>query len=230
MKDIEVIGFDADDTLWVNESYFRETEKKFWKIINNGASLEATTKELFNIEIGNIPLYGYGTKGFTLSMIEAALKITKGEISSQQIDAILELGKSQIQQEVELIDGVEEVLNTLSKKYKLVVATKGDLLDQERKLKQSGLEKYFQHVEVMTDKKEENYNRLLQRLNIDSSQFLMVGNALKSDVLPVVKLGGKAVHIPFHTTWVYEEINKEERDKIDYKKLDSIRELVYWLE
>ncbi len=227
MNNIKVIGFDADDTLWVNEPYFRETEKEFWQVINNGKSLEETTNELFRIEIGNIPLYGYGTKAFTLSMIETAIKITNGNISSQQINAILELGKEQIQKPIELIDGIEEVLQFLHKKYKLIVATKGDLLDQERKLQKSGLLKYFHHIEVMTDKKEVDYVKLIKHLDIQPDEFLMVGNSLKSDVLPVVNLGGKAAHVPFHTTWIHEEADKTELEKVNFFKLNHIGELVH---
>ncbi len=226
MNNIKVIGFDADDTLWVNEPYFRETEKEFWQVLNNGKSLEETTNELFQIEIGNIPLYGYGTKAFTLSMIETAIKITKGNISSQQINAILELGKQQIQKPIELISGVEDVLQALHTKYKLIVATKGDLLDQERKLQHSGLLKYFHHIEVMTDKKENDYVKLLNHLDIQPQNFLMIGNSLKSDILPVVKLGAKAVHIPFHTTWIHEQADKSEIAENDFIAINHIKDLL----
>lgn len=226
MKNIKVIAFDADDTLWVNEPYFRETEKEFWQIIDNGKSLEDTTNELFKVEIGNIPLYGYGTKAFTLSMIETALKTTNNTISSQQIADILELGKQQIQKSIELLDGIEDVLQILHKKYKLVVATKGDLLDQERKLQKSGLLRYFHHIEVMTDKKESDYVKLLNRLDISAIDFLMVGNSLKSDVLPVVNLGAKAVHVPFHTTWIHEQADKDEIEKADFYEIKTITDLL----
>ncbi len=230
MKNIKVIGFDADDTLWVNEPYFRETEKEFWKVVNNGESLEDTTNKLFDIEIKNIPLYGYGTKAFTLSMIETAIKITDGNISSQQIKAILELGKEQIQKPVEVLDKVEEVLQKLSEKYQLIVATKGDLLDQKRKLEKSGLLKYFHHIEVMTDKQEKDYIQLIQHLDIHPNEFLMVGNSLKSDVLPVVSLGAKAVHIPFHTTWIHEEVDEHILKNTSFLKLKSIDELLSFVD
>ncbi|WP_321516567.1 HAD family hydrolase [Marinifilum fragile] len=229
MDKIKVIGFDADDTLWVNEPYFRETEMKFCELLTNGMSLDEVTRELFKIEIGNIPLYGYGTKAFILSMIETGLKITNGNLSSEKVQAILELGKEQINKPVELIDGVESVLETLFGKYRLIVATKGDLLDQERKLKKSGLLKYFHHIEVMSDKKESDYEKLIKHLDIKPKEFLMVGNSLKSDILPVLNLGGKAVHVPFHTTWVHEMVEEEEISNSDFQKIDKIEELTTYV-
>ncbi|NOU59160.1 HAD family hydrolase [Marinifilum caeruleilacunae] len=226
MEKIKVIGFDADDTLWVNEPYFRETEMKFCELLTNGMSLDEVTKELFAIEIGNIPLYGYGTKAFILSMLETGLKITNGNLSSEKVKAILELGKEQINKPVELIDGVEEVLKELFGKYRLIVATKGDLLDQERKLKKSGLLKYFHHIEVMSDKQVADYEKLIKHLDISPEEFLMVGNSLKSDIMPVLQLGCKAVHVPFHTTWEHEQLSEEEIENTDFHKIDSIKELL----
>lgn len=226
MNNIKVIAFDADDTLWVNEPYFRESEMEFCHLLKNGMSIEEVTEELFATEIGNIPLYGYGTKAFVLSMIETSLKIGGGKVDANKIEAILEIGKRQINKPIELIDGVVEVLESLQRSYKLIVATKGDLLDQERKLKKSGLLKYFHHIEVMSDKKEEDYQKLIQHLDINSDQFLMVGNSLKSDILPVINLGGKAVHVPFHTTWVHELVEKEELDKARVTEIESISELL----
>lgn len=229
MEKVKVIGFDADDTLWVNEPYFRETEIKFCELLTNGMSLDEVTKELFEVEIGNIPLYGYGTKAFILSMLETGLKITKGNLSPDKVKAILELGKEQINKPVELIDGVEAVLKSLSGKYRLIVATKGDLLDQERKLKKSGLLKYFHHIEVMSDKKDSDYEKLIKHLDINPEEFLMVGNSLKSDILPVLQLGGKAVHVPFHTTWEHELVSDEEITSVDFKKIDKINELLTYV-
>jgi len=226
MQKIRVIGFDADDTLWVNEPYFRQTERKFCELLRNGMSLDEVTKELFEVEIGNIPLYGYGTKAFTLSMIETSLKITNGNVSSEKISAILELGKEQINKPIELLDGVVEVLKKLQGKYRLIVATKGDLLDQERKLKKSGLLKYFHHIEVMSDKTEADYEKLIKHLDIKPEEFLMVGNSLKSDILPVLNVGGNAVHVPFHTTWEHEMVSEKEIENINFHKIENIRELL----
>ncbi|MBN2596140.1 HAD family hydrolase [Labilibaculum sp.] len=226
MNGIKVIAFDADDTLWVNEPYFRESEMAFCNLMKNGMSLEEVTEELFATEIGNIPLYGYGTKAFILSMIETSLKITKGNISSEKIQAIIELGKQQMNKSIELLDGVVEVLESLQGKYRLIVATKGDLLDQERKLKKSGLLKYFHHIEVMSDKKEEDYKKLIQHLDIPVNEFLMVGNSLKSDIIPVLNLGGKAVYVPFHTTWEHELVSDEELQNAGVNEIQNIRELL----
>lgn len=203
---IKVIGFDADDTLWVNETYFREAEEKFTDLLEKYETKNKIDQELFKTEIGNLDLYGYGIKGFMLSMIECALSLSNNEISQKTLGELLDLGKNMIAHPVELLKGVEEVLKTLNGKYRLIVLTKGDLLDQERKLERSGLSKYFHHVEVLSDKKEKNYTDLLEHLQILPNEFLMIGNSLKSDVLPLVGIGARAVHVPFHTTWQHEEV------------------------
>ena len=203
---INVIGFDADDTLWVNETYFRDTENKFADLLEKYETKNKIDQELFRTEIKNLDLYGYGIKGFMLSMIECALDLSNNDVSSKTIGALLDLGKEMISQPVELLNGVEEVLKSLKDKYRLIVLTKGDLLDQERKLERSGLSEYFHHVEVLSDKKEKNYSDLLEHLQISPSEFLMIGNSLKSDVLPLVEIGARAIHVPFHTTWEHEEI------------------------
>lgn len=204
---VKVIAFDADDTLFVNEPYFQETEQKFCALMGNYLSHHSLSQELFKTEIDNLELYGYGIKGYTLSMIEAAMKISNKTLSIEVIGKIIELGKELLQRPIELLDGVEETLKALQGKYKLIVATKGDLKDQQRKLHDSGLGPYFHHIEVMADKQEVNYEKLLKRLEIESKEFLMIGNSLKSDVLPVLGIGGYAVHIPFHTTWEHEKIS-----------------------
>ena len=155
-KNIKVIGFDADDTLWVNETYFREAEQEFARLLSGYETPNKIDQELFRMEIDNLPLYGYGVKAFTLSMVESALELSNYNTSPKTIEAILNLGKDMLNKPVELLDGVEEVLQTLSKKYRLILATKGDLLDQERKLERSGLTRYFHHIEVLSDKKESN--------------------------------------------------------------------------
>jgi putative hydrolase of the HAD superfamily len=203
---IKVIGFDADDTLWVNETYFREAEEKFTDLLEKYETKNKIDQELFKTEIGNLDLYGYGIKGFMLSMIECALSLSNNEISQKTLGELLDLGKNMIAHPVELLNGVEEVLKTLNGKYRLIVLTKGDLLDQERKLERSGLSKYFHHVEVLSDKKGKNYTDLLEHLQILPNEFLMIGNSLKSDVLPLVEIGARAIHVPFHTTWQHEEV------------------------
>ena len=229
-KKIKVIGFDADDTLWVNETYFREAEIEFGKLLSEYETLNTIDQELFKKEIDNLPLYGYGIKAFVLSMVESALEQSNYNIPVKTIQAILNIGKDMLNKPVELLDGVEEVLKTLSKKYRLILATKGDLLDQERKLEKSGLTKYFHHIEVLSDKQEVNYSRLLNHLDIKPSEFLMIGNSLKSDVLPLVNIKANAIHVPFHTTWAHEQVTEQETNGKAYKTISSLREVIKILE
>ncbi len=224
-KDIKVIGFDADDTLWVNETYFREAEMQFCELMSEYETPNKTDQELFKMEMKNLPLYGYGVKAFALSMVEMALEISNHNVSQETIHAILKIGKNMLEKPVELLDGVEEVLKELSKKYRLILATKGDLLDQERKLEKSGLTDYFHHIEVMSDKQELNYSKLLNHLDIKPSEFLMIGNSLKSDILPLVHLKAHAIHVPFHTTWAHEQVTERETNGKSYKTIGTLREL-----
>ncbi|MCH3885517.1 HAD family hydrolase [Tenacibaculum aquimarinum] len=227
-KDIKVIAFDADDTLWVNETYFRDAEHEFAKLLSKYETENKIDQELFKKEIENLSIYGYGVKGFVLSMIECALELSNYKINQTTIDKILKIGKDMLEKPIELLDGVEEVLQKLQGKYKLIVATKGDLLDQERKLEKSNLLKYFHHIEVMSDKKEADYIKLIKHLDIDSSELLMIGNSLKSDVLPLVKVGASAIHVPFHTTWAHEEVLEEEKTE-DYRTAIKITDILKFI-
>src|SRR6476660_2804898 len=159
--EIKVIAFDADDTLWVNEPYFRETETLFCQLLEDFMPLHSAERELLQTEIKNLPLYGYGIKGFTLSMVETALTISEGNIRASAIARILELGKELLARPIELLEGVEEVVASLKERYRLVVATKGDLLDQERKMKNSGVIHHFHHIEIMSDKGVSDYAKLV---------------------------------------------------------------------
>ncbi|GGB74206.1 haloacid dehalogenase [Flavobacterium suaedae] len=222
---IKVVAFDADDTLFINEPYFEETEKKFCGIMEAYLSHQSLSQELFKTQINNLPLYGYGIKGYVLSMIETAVKVSNGTVSVKTIERITDLGKELIQKPIVLIDGVEETLKELHGKYKLVVATKGDLKDQHRKLHNSGLGHYFHHIEVMSDKKEIDYLKLLKRLEVKPEEFYMIGNSLRSDVLPVLEIGGYACHVPFHTTWAHEMIDHNvEHD--NFKEINTIKEVL----
>ena len=228
-SNIKTIGFDADDTLWVNETYFRDTEEKFAELLEGYETKNKIDQELFKMEMANLDSYGYGIKGFMLSMIESALDLSNNKVPQETIAQILELGKKMITHPVELLDGGEEVLSKLSGKYRLIVLTKGDLLDQERKLERSGLSQYFHHVEVLSDKKESNYKNLLDHLNIDVKEFLMVGNSLKSDVLPILNIGAQAVHVPFHTTWAHEMVSEDEMVN-NHLKLNRLRDILKYLD
>lgn len=225
-NNIQVIGFDADDTLWVNETYFREAEAAFGKLLSPYETINKIDQELYKVHIKNLPIYGYGVKGFVLSMVETAIELSNHNIGAKTMQAILDIGKDMLEKPIELLDGVEDVLSELSKKYRLILATKGDLLDQERKLKLSGLLDYFHHIEVLSDKKEVNYSRLLNHLDIKPSQFLMIGNSLRSDVLPLINIKAHAIHVPFHTTWIHEQVQKQETNGKAYKTVKNLKALL----
>ena len=227
-EQIKVIAFDADDTLWVNEPYFREAEEEFGKLLEDYLPLHTIQKELFKTEIANLPLYGYGIKGFMLSMIETAISISANQLPLVAIEKIIALGKELLQKPIELIADIEMVLQELGKRYKLVMATKGDLLDQERKLINSGLEKYFHHIEIVSDKKEKEYRKLIKHLDIQPEAFLMIGNSLKSDILPVLNIGAHGIHVPFHTTWEHERIDTK-IDHPHFRQLEQVKEVLDYL-
>lgn len=228
MTNIKVIAFDADDTLWVNEPYFREAEDKFCALLEDYLPLHSTANALFKTEIANLPLYGYGIKGFMLSMVETILEVTQGTASLAMIAKAIEFGKEQLNKPIELLEGVEQVLTALKGEYRLVVATKGDLLDQERKLQKSGLESYFHHIEIMSEKHERDYLKLLKHLDCKPENFLMIGNSLKSDVLPVLAIGAHAVHVPFHTTWAHEVVEHHVEHN-NFKSAENITEILIFL-
>jgi putative hydrolase of the HAD superfamily len=206
---IRVIAFDADDTLWINETYFREAEEKFASLLEDFLPQHAIMKELYRTEIANLSLYGYGIKGFMLSMIETALRISGEKMPIALVEKIIQIGQEMLVKPVNLLPGVRKVLQSLHGKYRLVLATKGDLVDQERKLQKSGLEGFFHHIEIMSEKRTSDYEKLIGRLDIQASEFVMIGNSLKSDILPVLELGGYGIHVPFHTTWIHEQVDHE---------------------
>ena len=225
MRCIKVIGFDADDTLWENESFYQEVEKQFCQILKSYKNEAETSKELFLTEMKNLEMYGYGAKGFILSMIETGLCVSEGKISSDELARIIEAGKSLFAMPIQLLEGVNEVLQKLQGKYKLILATKGDLLDQEQKLRRSGLSGYFHHIEIMSDKQEENYLKLLSHLDISPTEFLMVGNSVKSDILPVLNIGANAIHVPFEVTWQHEQ-DHNSIGNMQFKTIENISEIL----
>jgi len=222
MNNIKVICFDADDTLWVNEPYYREIESQFARLLAEYIDEESCNNILLQTEINNIELYGYGAKSFVLSMIETALKISDYKIDNKIIDEILILGRGLINKPLQLLDGVEEVLSHFQGKYRLIVATKGDLLDQERKLKKSGLETYFHHIEIMSEKDAANYKKLIAHLDVKPQEFVMVGNSVKSDILPILKIGAYAIHIPCETTWAHEHVENSELQNRRFREADRL--------
>jgi len=225
---ITTIAFDADDTLWINEPYFQEAEKEFCTLLEDYLPQHSVSQELFKTEMKNLHLYGYGVKGFMLCMIETVSRISEGTASMQLINRTIEIGQELLQKPIELLEGVTETLDALKGKYRLVVATKGDLLDQERKLKNSELQDYFHHIEIMSDKKESDYQKLLKHLDCKPEHFLMLGNSIKSDVLPVLEIGGFAAHIPYHVTWSHEQ-HEHHLEHSNFMELKSIDEIVKYL-
>lgn len=222
----KVIAFDADDTLWVNENYFREAEQQFVALLKEFNSETQIMSILFEVEMKNLDLYGFGIKGFMLSMIETAHLITNGQASSELMNRILAIGKQMLAKPVELLADVESILKEVQKKYKVILATKGDLLDQQRKLAKSGLEKYFHHIEVMSNKKERDYKKLLKHLDIAPNEFLMIGNSLKSDILPVANIGGNAIYVPYEITWMHEEVTDKEKATVSYQQVDKLQDIL----
>lgn len=226
---IKVIAFDADDTLWVNEPYFQEIEKQYTELLKSYGTSEEISAALFRTEMKNLKSLGYGAKAFTISMVETALEVSNQMISAGDIRQIVDLGKSLLDMPIELLPQVKETLEILKEKgnYKLVVATKGDLMDQENKLERSGLAPYFDHIEVMSDKTEKEYLRLLNILQIKPSEFLMIGNSLKSDIQPVLALGGYGVHIPFEVMWQHEVVDTFTHEHLkQVKRFDELLTLI----
>ncbi|MBN1133273.1 MAG: HAD family hydrolase [Bacteroidales bacterium] len=208
-KRLRVIGFDADDTLWINEPYYREAEEAFEKLMKPYKAGKNIAAELYRTEMGNLKWYGYGIKSFILSLVQCAIDITGGRVTSGTISEILQLGRHMLERPIELLEDVRPVIEKLSKQYRLIVATKGDLLDQERKMEKSSISSFFHHIEIMSDKQETHYSLLLHHLEIDPSEFMMIGNSMRSDIFPVLSLGGYAIHVPFHTTWMHEEVEAD---------------------
>lgn len=204
-KKITTIAFDADDTLWVNEPYFQEAEQQFTQLLQAYQTPETLSEVLYQTEVRNLPLYGFGIKGFILCMIETAQQVSANRVSPAIIGEIIALGHDLLQKPIELLEGVQSTLDALHGKYNLILATKGDLLDQERKIARSNLASYFHHIEIMSDKKTTDYQQLLQRLACKPEEFFMIGNSMKSDILPVLALNGYAGYLPYHITWSHEQ-------------------------
>ena len=200
----DVIGFDADDTLWHNESIFTITQEKFCEILHSH-NTELVNQTLSSTQIKNLKLFGYGIKGFILSMVETSIELTNGEIKGNEIQKIIDFGREMLANPIELLPHVQEVIEDLSRKYRLLLITKGDLIDQETKIARSGLAEYFTGVEIVSDKNSETYEKILSRHEITASRFIMIGNSMRSDIVPIVQIGGHAVHIPYYSTWDHEQ-------------------------
>ncbi|WP_374331498.1 HAD family hydrolase [Aestuariivirga sp.] len=204
MAGLSTIGFDADDTLWQNETFFRLTEQRFTELLSEHGAHEVISAKLLEAERRNLRFYGFGVKGFTLSMIETAVEVTAGQVSAAVIAEILGFGRQMLENPVETLPGVRETLDALAGRYKVLLITKGDLFDQERKLAQSGLGDYFSAVEIVSDKTPDTYRRIFSRHGDGPERAAMVGNSLKSDVVPALRAGSWGVYVPHELTWVLE--------------------------
>ncbi len=201
---ITTIGFDADDTLWHNEVFFRLTQNRFAELLADYVTPDVLHDQLLTVERRNLGLYGYGVKGFTLSMIETALEITKGDVPGRVIAELMATGREMLAHPIDLLPNAQKTVTELAETHRIILITKGDLLDQERKLAQSGLGDLFHGVEIVSDKTATVYQQVFARHGAKIDQSMMVGNSLKSDVLPVIAAGGWGVHIPHDLTWALE--------------------------
>jgi putative hydrolase of the HAD superfamily len=222
----DVIAFDADDTLWHSESLYAATQEEFRRLLARYAGAEESDRILHQTEMSNLTLYGYGVKGFALSMIEAALKLSRYRISGDEIQQVLDLAKQMLSTDVELLEGVAEIIPQLAASYPLMLITKGDLVHQESKIEQSGLKSYFQSIEIVADKTPQSYAALLARHRLDPARFLMIGNSIRSDILPVLAIGGQAVHVPYAITWIHEHVDVPPDQQGRYHELASIGQLL----
>ena len=223
---IPVIAFDADDTLWHNEHFYSNTKQKFIDLLTKYQNDDHISDTLDELEEKNIRYYGYGIKSFTLSMIEASIQLTNGEIRGDDVNKIIDFSKEMMEEELQLLEGVKETLDALFSKFPLMMITKGDLFEQHRKIARSGIDHYFDIIEVVADKNFEIYRNLLKTHNINPARFLMIGNSLRSDIHPVVKLGANAVYVPYQNTWSHENQLEEKLDQKDYFVVEQIYQVV----
>src|SRR5690348_2277615 len=222
---VRVLGFDGDDTLWHSESHFEVTQSEFRDLLSRHVPDADAGTRLAETEMRNLAVYGYGVKSFTLSMLETAIELTQGRIPASDLEVILGWGKRMLTQPTELLSGVEEALRLVAADRDVYLTTKGDLFDQESKLARSGLGDLFLGVEILSEKNKETYRCVFQRRAIKPEEFVMVGNSLRSDIVPVVELGGRAVHIPYEVTWAHEEVREDDLPRHGWRRLESIREL-----
>ncbi len=222
-----VIAFDADDTLWHNELLYLRAQDKFKQLLSKYPFSGDLDQHFYEVDVRNVRYFGYGIKGFVLSMIEAAIEITEGQIQPPDIQEIINLGKGMTEAPVQLLDHVEETVASLSRLYELMLITKGDLLDQERKIARSGLADYFAHIEIVGEKTGRTYRDILAKHDIEPQHFLMVGNSLRSDIAPVLAIGAQAVYIPHHLTWAHEtEVGQGEGEVSGYFELEHMGQLL----
>lgn len=222
-----MVGFDADDTLWRSQDYFDQAQLDFERIVGQYVDLgDARLHErLYEIEKNNIGVFGYGVKGMTLSMIEAAVAITGQRIGAADLHRIVELGKDLLRHPVEMLPGIAEAVAAIAADFEIVLITKGDLFHQEAKVKQCGLADLFRRIEIVSEKDAGTYARLLREFGLPAAQFAMIGNSLRSDIAPVLELGGWGIHVPYHTTWAHENEAEVAADAPRLRRVASAAEL-----
>jgi putative hydrolase of the HAD superfamily len=225
MTAFDTIAFDADDTLWHSESLYAAAQEEYRRLLAPYADAAQIDRVLHQTEMQNLGEYGYGVKGFALSMIEAALELSQRQITGGEVQRVLDLAKQMLKTDVELIEGVADVIEQLAATYPLMLITKGDLAHQEAKIEQSGLKDYFRSIEIVTDKTPQSYAALLLRHHLEPARFLMIGNSLRSDILPVLEIGGQAVHVPYAITWAHEQVDVPPDQQGRYHELEHIGQL-----
>jgi putative hydrolase of the HAD superfamily len=224
MSGLEAIAFDGDDTLWHNEGLFSMTQERFRALLAGQVDADELDARLLATERENVAVYGYGVKGFTLSMIETAIEVTNGKVDAATIYRILSFAKDQLSHPVDLLPGVANVIDGLVGRYRLLLITKGDLFDQESKIARSGLAEKFDAIEVVAEKEPDVYRRVLRRNDVAPERFLMIGNSVRSDVLPVLAVGGQAALVPYHLTWELERAEPPHSHD-GYWELDDINQV-----
>ena len=222
MPCFEFIAFDADDTLWHNEILYTNAQSAFKSLLARYHSPEWIEQRLYETEIRNLQHFGYGIKGFALSMIETAVELTEGRIVGSDIQILIDLARTMLAADIELLDHVSETIAQLAETHALMLITKGDLRDQELKIARSGLAQYFRQVEIVSEKSPAAYAAILQRHQCVAERFLMVGNSLRSDILPVLALGASAVYIPYHRTWAHEAAERPSGDRPGYYEIAHV--------
>lgn len=227
MRQITHVAFDADDTLWANEDLFVAAQDQYVALLAKYRP-EWDAQELYETEQRNLAFFGYGIKGFTLSMIETAIQITHGTITGHEIGQIIDLARGMVHAPLHVLPHVADTIPLLAKRYTLMLITKGDLFDQEAKIARSGLADYFTHIDVVSDKTPAAYARLFRRYDINPVHVVMVGNSLRSDVLPVLELGAHAIHVPYHLTWQHEHVDVPPAQR-RWQELPDVRAVASWL-
>jgi len=230
MPSSQLIAFDADDTLWPNQPHFDHVESQLAAILARFGAADVIGARLYAVQRANMHLYGYGAKSLMLTMTETAIQLTDGAVTGAEIQQLLDLGKRLLDFPIEPLPGVHEVLGELRRRgERLMVLTKGDLFDQESKLARSGLGDFFDYVEIVSEKNEATYRRILARHGVDPAAFVMIGNSLKSDILPVLAVGGQAIHVPYHTTWIHEEVPAAQLVGLDFRRAEALTDVLAYL-